>query len=285
MEFDSIAGYDVMSVLGRGARSTIYEVGDGSGDRYALKRVVKQEAKDQRFLDQAMREHEVASRFEHPLLRRSFKLIRQRKLIRTNEVLVLMELVRGTPLDQSETRDVRQLVDWTRQVATALGAMHMAGYIHADIKPSNVLAGTHNGIKIIDFGQSCPSGTVKERIQGTPDFIAPEQVLRRQIVPQTDVFNLGATLYWLLTRRNVPTMIPKREAAVALKTEESDLVAPHKINPLVPPALSTLVMQCVEGEASQRPENMKIFADRLEIAHAQIERGRGNTSRRKQKTA
>ena len=285
MEFDSIAGYEVVNVLGRGARSTIYEVADGNGDRFALKRVVKQDPKDQRFLDQAIREHEVASRFDHPLLRRSFRLIRQRKLIRTNEVLVLMELVHGMPLDQSETRDVVQLVQWSRQVAVALGAMHKAGYIHADIKPSNVIAVATDKIKIIDFGQSCATGTVKERIQGTPDFIAPEQVLRRQIVPQTDVFNLGATLYWLLTRRNVPTMIPKREPTVALKTEETDLVAPHQINPLVPPALSTLVLQCVEGEASQRPENMRIVADRLEIAQSQLERGRGRMPHHQQESA
>ena len=61
-------------------------------------------------------------------------------------------------------------------------------------------------VKVIDFGQSCRIGTVKERIQGTPDYIAPEQVARRPITSQTDVFNLGATLYWALTGQDIPTL-------------------------------------------------------------------------------
>ena len=69
--------------------------------------------------------------------------------------------------------------------------------------------------KIIDLGQSCPIGTTKSRIQGTPDYIAPEQVKRRTLGPRTDVFNLGATMYWALTGKNVPTLIPKKIATVA----------------------------------------------------------------------
>ena len=52
---------------------------------------------------------------------------------------------------------------------------------------------------MIDYGQSCRIGTIKERIQGTPDYIAPEQVARRPVSVATDVFNLGASLYWALT--------------------------------------------------------------------------------------
>ena len=66
-------------------------------------------------------------------------------------------------------------------------------------------------LKIIDLGQSCKLGAIKSRIQGTPDYIAPEQVLRKHISHRTDIFNLGATMYWALTGKNVPTLIPKNE--------------------------------------------------------------------------
>ena len=66
--------------------------------------------------------------------------------------------------------------------------------------------------KVIDLGQSCPIGTVKPRIQGTPDYIAPEQVHRRPITPLTDVYNFGATMYWVLTRQHVPTALAKGDS-------------------------------------------------------------------------
>ena len=62
-------------------------------------------------------------------------------------------------------------------------------------------------VKIIDLGQSCAIGTVKPRIQGTPDYIAPEQVHRRAITPKTDIYNPGATMYAVLTGERVPTAL------------------------------------------------------------------------------
>jgi len=268
----SIAGYDVISVLGQGARSTIYAVRDRDNSTFALKRVVKKEPKDQRFLEQAIREHEVASHFNSPLIRQSYKVVKQRAFIRTSEILVLMELVKGVALDRQRPANMLEMVQVARQAAEGLEIMHKAGFVHADIKPNNILVLDDKQIKLIDFGQSCKIGTIKERIQGTPDYIAPEQVLRREITPRTDVFNLGATLYWLLTNKHVPTLIPKRDTTtVALRTDDG-CPPPHEVNPDVPLALSTLVMQCLEPDPLDRPESMKSVADRLEVAAAQLAR-------------
>jgi len=149
--------------------------------------------------------------------------------------------------------------------------MHERGFVHADMKPNNVVVSPDGTVKIIDLGQSCATGTVKPRIQGTPDYIAPEQVQRRSITPQTDVFNLGATMYWLLTQKHVPTMIPKGQAGISLRTEDS-CKPPMELNPDVPPALSSLVMDCIHTEAPQRPETMSLVGDRLDIAAKQFNR-------------
>lgn len=268
-----ILDYEVLATLGKGARSVIYAVQDADGALFALKHVHKDSADAQRFIDQAVLEHEVASQLDHPVLRKSFRLIRQRKIVKLSDVYVLMELVDGHTLEKHKARSMVELVRLCEQVALGLMAMHDAGYIHADMKPNNVLVTDHHSVKIIDFGQSCESGTVKPRIQGTPDYIAPEQVRRDPITARTDIFNLGATLYWLLTRRFVPTLIPRNDSIPVIGIRRDDeFLPPAKINDEVPPALSALVMECVANDPADRPANMKAVHDRLGLAVAQLER-------------
>jgi serine/threonine-protein kinase len=265
-----ILGYEVLATLGYGARSTIYAVQDKDCQVYALKQVIKQSQEDQRFVDQAILEHEIASRLDHPSLRKSYKLIKQRNFIRTTEVYVLMEMVDGQTLEQHQPQSVAEMVQLFAAVAGGLAVMHAAGFVHADIKPNNIIATDRNEVKLIDFGQSCATGTVKERIQGTPDYIAPEQVLRRPITPLTDVFNLGATMYWLLTRQHIPTMIPRGGEYDIRKRDQ--VTPPHTLNPAIPSALSALIVQCVATDPTQRPENMGVVRDRLKLALNQFER-------------
>src|SRR5205085_12491791 len=90
--------------------------------------------------------------------------------------------------------------------------------------------------RVIDLGQSCPIGTVKQRIQGTPDYIAPEQVRRKPLTAQTDMFNFGASLYWCVTDRHIPTLIPKEDEDV--KKEDRRLRPASQFNPELPHALN-----------------------------------------------
>lgn len=261
-------GFEVLAHLGSGARSSIYAVKDKDDQVYALKHVVKEDANDQRFLDQALTDHNVASMFNFPNLRRGFRVIRHRKLIRINEIALLMELVDGQTLEDLRAPNMLDVCILCQQVAMALVVMHDAGWVHADIKPNNILI-THNQlVKLIDFGQSCKTGTVKQRIQGTPDYIAPEQVRCEPITAQTDIFNLGATIYWLLTGKHIPTMIPKGEPGLSFKAKNVCL-PPNEINPTVPPALSTLVMECIQTQPRHRPGSMSSVSDRLKLSAAQ----------------
>jgi len=274
-EFHQIAGYDVISALGEGAHSTIYAVRDKRGQVMVLKRVIKEGPSQQRFIDQALAEHEVASKVDHPRVRKSIKVIKQRNVIRVSEVLVLMEMVDGVTLEQHRPTDLLQICEIFHQAAEGLRAMHQAGFVHADIKPNNIMLTQSDGVKLIDFGQSCKSGTIKRRIQGTPDYIAPEQVKREAITERTDVFNLGATFYWLLTGKHVPTMIPKKQQGISMKGDDyRKCIPPIEVNPEIAPALSSLVMDCVERKPANRPATMDQVIDRLEIAGAQINRQR-----------
>jgi serine/threonine-protein kinase len=121
-------------------------------------------------------------------------------------------------------------------------------------------------VKIIDLGQSCPIGTVKQRIQATPDFIAPEQVYRRPLDARTDVFNLAAALYWTLTGQAIPTVLPKK-GGVQFVTDLA-IVPPDEMNSQVPLPLSRLVTDCIRINPAHRPASMNDVVSRLDlIAH------------------
>jgi eukaryotic-like serine/threonine-protein kinase len=273
----AIPEFEVLSLLGYGAQSTIYAVMEQKTRQlYALKHVLRRSPEDDRFIEQAERELDISSKFNHPGLRKSHRIIKRRKLLKVAELYLLMDFFDGTSLDTKRPPSIAGLVAIFLKVADALHAMHHMGFVHADIKPNNILASDKWDVKIIDFGQSCAIGTVKTRIQGTPDFIAPEQVHRDPLTPQTDMFNLGTTMYWCVTGQYIPTDLPH---AAGMPTRSVGPVRPpHEINPQVPLPLSKLILDCIEHDSEHRPENMNVVRARLEMALPPHQHSTGNES-------
>lgn len=266
--------YDVLERLGEGARSTIYLVQDPATRQvFALKHVVRESGKDLRFIEQMEAEFEISRQFTHRNLRRSYDLkINKSMLIKVNEAFMVMELVDGKPLDQAPPTDMMDICNTFIQVAEGLKAMHAMGYVHCDMKPNNIMHNEQGMVKVIDYGQSCKIGTVKERIQGTPDFIAPEQVARKPVSVQTDVFNLGATMYWVLTGKHIPTLYTVNKKGENSFLLDTRIDSPSDLNPKVPQALSNLVLDCVATSQKKRPADMDAVIQRLEIAKHVMER-------------
>jgi len=255
-----VPGYQVVQYLGNGARSTIWQIRDSqTNELFALKRVVKRSTEDTRFLDQAINEYDVASKLEHENIRKILSVRRIKHWLYTREVHLIMELCEGITVQDAPPQDMLQVMDIFCQVATALAYMNSHGFVHADMKPNNILVSPAGAVKIIDLGQSCPIGTVKQRIQGTPDFIAPEQVRRLPVDARTDVFNFGATLYWTLTGKPIATVLPKKGQVM----QDRIIQAPDEICSTVPLSLSKMVMDCVEMQPSRRPQTMAEVASRL----------------------
>lgn len=275
-----LAGFSVLAEIGRGAASVIYLVQDAKTKRiYALKHVEKNDPKDQRFLDQALLEYEVASKCKHPAIRGIERVIKTReRLVSLKEVFLVMEYVDGVAVERNPPKTFEQALDIFKQTAAGLAAMHAAGYVHADMKPQNIVVTDSGLVKVIDLGQSCPIGTVKERIQGTPDYIAPEQVHRRAITPKTDIFNLGATMYWTLTGRNIPTALPKGDSLMgSLDDKFIEKAKPVKeLNPRTPDKLAELIMACIEVDPEARPASMDDVYQRLDLIHAMLVAGKGS---------
>lgn len=261
-----IDGYRIIRRLGSGARTTIYlAVDEAAGKTIALKRATYESPEDTRIFEQMETEYKVAKLVDHPYVRKCHTLLKIRKLLKTQELLLSMEYFDGQSLEDQQRLSLGDVLLVFRMVAVALNAMHEKGYVHCDIKPNNILFSRQGGIKVIDLGQSCKLGEIKKRIQGTPDYIAPEQVRREHISHRTDIFNLGATMYWALTGRNVPTLIPKKNDFGIPVSEIKDFKSPNQMYPKIPIELSDLVMECVKDKPSDRPSNMGELIGRLDV--------------------
>ena len=263
----SVFGYEVVDFIGEGAGSRIYAVTHPTTKQlFALKHVLPKQDKDVRFVEQLEAEFEVGRQVSHPGLRRSLDLKISRSLFRkVTEAALVLELFDGASLERRLPQSIAQTVEVFIRSADALASLHALGYVHCDLKPNNILfdAATKN-VKVIDLGQAAKIGTAKTRIQGTPDYIAPEQVKCLPVTVQTDVFNFGATMYWSLCGRKLPTLfnIKKSENSFLLDTA---MASPRDCNKQVPETLSNLVMECVRTNPQKRPTDMVELSRRLEI--------------------
>jgi len=260
-----LEGFTIIKKLGTGARTTIFLARDEeTGNTVALKRAVCEKPEDTRIFEQMANEYKVSQAVNHPYLRKCNKLIKVRKALKVKEVFLSMDMFDGETLEKTKALSLGDVLLVFRMVADGLNAMHQQGYIHCDIKPNNIMINESGAIKIIDLGQGCKIGTIKPRIQGTPDYIAPEQVKRKHLNQRTDIFNLGATMYWALTGKNVPTMIPQSNDISAMLGQRK-YPAPHQVYRKIPIGVSNLVMDCVKEEPEKRPGSMVDVISRLDL--------------------
>jgi len=261
-----VMGYEVLDFIGEGAGSLLYAVTHPqTAQLYALKHVKPKTDRDQRFVEQLETEYAVGQLVRHAGLRRAVEMKVNRTLFRkVTEAALVLELFDGQPLDSLPLRSIQGVIDIFVQVAEALDALHAIGYIHCDLKPNNILVGPAGEVKVIDLGQACQKGTAKSRIQGTPDYIAPEQVKCLPCSIETDVYNFGATLYWALTGTNIPTLFRLKRSENSFLMSDR-IPTPAELNPKVPEQLSNIVMECCRTNPAKRPHGMRDLILRLEI--------------------
>lgn len=261
-----VMGFEVIEYIGEGAGSRLYAVNHPLTKQiYALKHVKPKTDKDQRFVEQLETEYEVGRLVKHAGLRRSVEMKLNRTLFRkVTEAALVLELFDGQPLDLMLPKRVAGVVSVFIQTAEALEALHSLGFVHCDLKPNNILVSNDGDVKVIDLGQACRVGTVKTRIQGTPDYISPEQVKCKEVSFATDVYNFGATLYWALSGKNLPTLYTLGRGENSFLLDQK-MPNPRELNPLVPEQLSNLVMECVRTNPAKRPQGLRDVILRLEI--------------------
>jgi serine/threonine protein kinase len=112
---------------------------------------------------------------------------------------------------------------------------------------------------VIDYGLAWVKGEPKGRVQGTPEYMAPEQAKHGQVTERTDIYNFGATMYRLTTWRLPPSIVGTEGGMMQQMTGKTwaKLVKPvSEFNAAAPPKLCQLIHQCLDYNAQNRPERM-----------------------------
>ena len=245
--------YRVVKPLGNGAGSTILLIADKakSGRRYALKVVKRHGPEDDIYVDQAQVEFDVAQKLNHPAIERIYDCRVKKSWFRVTGVELLLEYIDGKTLDELDGPEMGQLVLIFRKVAGALEHMHRRGVYHGDLKPSNVMLSRGGQVKVIDFGTAWIRGQAKDRIQGTPQYMAPEQVTDRVVDDRTDVYNFGAMMYRMLTGQYANAEIGGVGRVAHVKP-----ATPISIDPAIPGTLNETIMACLQRNRDRRPAGL-----------------------------
>ncbi|MEE2894813.1 MAG: protein kinase [Planctomycetota bacterium] len=251
----SLHGYRVLKHLGDGAASRLFVVSDpGTRDLFALKHVRASRPPERRFLEQAEREHAVGSQVRDRRVRGSRRILRYREMFRTTELALVLDFVDGEPLDVARRDSLIADLGVFADVAQGLAHLHALGWVHADLKPGNILRTGSGQGTVIDLGQACRIGERKARIQGTPGFLSPEQLSRAPLDTRTDAFLLGATIYRRMTGLYATTR---------LLDGESRPPSLRRLVASVPSRLADLVEACLQPNPLRRPSDLRIVASEL----------------------
>ena len=142
------------------------------------------------------------------------------------------------------------------RIAESLGAIHATGMVHRDLKPGNILL-DESGPKVIDFGivrAATPTATGRSSHRtfiGSPPFMAPEQIRGRKVTPATDVFALGATIYYLSTGESAFQADFADGVLYRVMHDEPDYEA-------CPEQVRELIRACLRKEPEERPGTQRI---------------------------
>jgi hypothetical protein len=180
--------------------------------------------------------------------------------------------------------DLREAIEVVRGVAEALGAAHAAGFVHRDVKPSNILVLDDDvtRCKLIDFGVVRLAGarglTRTGTAIGTPAYMAPEQARgTRELTPAADVFALGCVLYECATGR--PTFSGAHAAAVLAKIVFAEPLPLERGCPEAPPVLRRLLERMLAKDADRRPRDGAEVARELADLGSRVPAGPRRTTR------
>lgn len=257
-------GYRVVELISRGAALDVYEVYSDERLCSCIAKAVRPDRRDvTRVRDRLLLEGKLLETLAHPHLPRAFETVHEPHPVVVIETIVGLTL-EEVIVERSRRLPSTDLAHLGRQLSSATQYLHAAGYLHLDIRPSNVMAA--NGIAtLIDLSIARPSGVVP-RGTGTREYMSPEQARGDEVTPASDAWGIGATLYHAAT--GVAPFAPHDDAERAAFADRALLQLARPAPPLIRwgrrlhPVLADVIGQCLRADPAERPAIREIH-DRL----------------------
>src|SRR6201987_1683073 len=258
-----IGDYEIVSIIGQGGMGKVFKVRNLISDRTeAMKVLLPDIDPNPDLVERFLREIKVVASLEHP------NIASLRTALRVgNQVLMVMKLVDGCSLNdllRTGPLDVTRAVNITYQVLNALTHSRRWGVIHRDVKPSNILVGTGDRVKLTDFGIASRSGDPKLTAAGTAlgslYYMSPEQMKAEPIDARSDLYSVGATLYEMITGiRPVPG-----ESFYSILRAHAETRPKPMIH--VVPGITSALSRVVERSLEKSPEGRFQTAEEFQAA-------------------
>ena len=271
--------YEILEKIGVGGMATVYKARHLTfNELRALKIVSSKLTDDPLFLKRFKTEAIVTRKLKH------HNAVRVEDFDETEDgrPFIVMELVEGQNLrhvvHEAKRLPLERALEIARQTAAALSAAHQLGITHRDIKPDNILLvqlpdGSEQ-VKVLDFGiaklregsldHANYTATQTGMVMGTPQYISPEQALGKsgeEIDGRADIYSLGVVLYEMLCGE-----LPFRsDTPIGLLMHHISTVPtpPHALNPELPPAISQMLLKCLEKDREKRYRSADEFLEAL----------------------
>ena len=260
--------YEIQGEIGHGMMGVVYKAFDPELDRIVALKTVQlawaiSDEDRQSFERRFMAEAKTAAGLAHPGIVVVHDIGRDAE---SNTVFIAMEHLQGRTLAETASKDVT--LDWREalrivsRVADALHHAHLAGVVHRDVKPANILIQTSGDPKIMDFGiAKIPASQITSAGEffGTPSYMSPEQTAGVSVDARSDVFSLGSVLYLLLTGRrafdasNVP--------AILARVSSQDPPPPAAIVPDLPTDVDYLIARALAKSPRDRYQSALLFGE------------------------
>jgi predicted Ser/Thr protein kinase len=197
-----VGRFVLLEVLGRGGMGAVYSAYDPELDRKVALKLVRRDRDSDTARERMVREARGLARIVHA----NVVTVHDVGVV-SGRVFVVMELLAGQTLSEwvaASRPDSGAIIDAYAQAARGLAAVHEAGLVHRDFKPSNAIRRADGRVRVIDFGLVVAGGGDGEAVAGTPRYMAPEQKSGGAVGPAADQYSLCVSLAEALEGRALP---------------------------------------------------------------------------------
>jgi serine/threonine-protein kinase len=258
-------------MLGAGGMGQVYRVRNIISDRTeAMKVLLPDLVAEPDLAARFISEIRMLASFDHPNIAQLHTALQA-----NNQLVMVMEFVEGLTLAERAGQGAipqADIMNYMQQVLSALSYAHGRGVVHRDIKPGNVMVTPDGTVKLMDFGIA-RSGVESDLTRpgtsmGSLSYMSPEQVRGDSVDARSDIYSAGVMMYELFTGRR-PFQADSAYGILNQQCNDAPM-PPIEVNPLLPPALSDLILCAMAKDPANRFQNAQAVSNALRhVAGAQ----------------